>query len=107
MSADCCVPGDGYNLGATQVYSIQEVIETIQSLVRAPFAVERDPTLVRGCDEPVIAGDITKFQHRSNWTPEIELAGTLQDMLDWWRTELTTPLSSKLSARQPAALHAE
>jgi len=30
--------------------------------VKISFTVKQDPSLVRGCDEPVIAGDITKFQ---------------------------------------------
>ncbi len=91
LSAECCAAGDVYNLGATQIYSIQEVIETIQTEVKRPFTVQEDPLLVRGCDEPVIAGDITKFQQCSGWTPEISLNQTLQDMLDWWRKELTFP----------------
>ena len=91
LSAECCVAGDVYNLGTDQIYSIQEVIETIQAHVKVPFSVEKDPALVRGCDEPVIAGDITKFQRCSGWTMEIELARTLHDMLDWWRNRLTSP----------------
>ncbi len=67
LSAECCVAGDVYNLGATQIYSIQQVIETIQARAKVPFSVEEDPALVRGCDEPVIAGDITKFQRCSGW----------------------------------------
>ncbi len=90
MSATCCELGDVYNLGATRIYAIQEVIETIQSKVKVPFTIESDPALVRGCDEPVIAGDIRKFQSRSGWAPQIDLANTVQDMLDWWRERLAT-----------------
>src|SRR5215469_5458617 len=67
MSAECCAPGEVYNLGADQIYSIQEVIDTIQSLARVSFEIEQDPALMRPCDEPVIAGDITKFQFCSGW----------------------------------------
>jgi GDP-4-dehydro-6-deoxy-D-mannose reductase len=96
MSADCCVPGDVYNLGANKIYSIKSVIETILARVKEPFSVQEDPALVRGCDEPVIAGDISKFQRCSGWTPEIELAKTIQDMLDWWRNQLvSSPRSSE------------
>ena len=80
MSAECCEPGDVYNLGANRIYSIQDVIETLQAKVEVPFSLQEDPALVRGCDEPVIAGDITKFQRCSGWAPQIELATTLQDM---------------------------
>lgn len=88
MSAECCAPGDVYNLGANQIYSIQEVIDTIQSLARVSFEIEQDPALMRPCDEPVIAGDIAKFQYCSGWAPEIPLTTTLRDMMEWWRAKL-------------------
>ena len=89
MAAEKCEFGDVYNLGATTIYAIQDVIETIQSKVRIPFTLETDPALVRGCDEPVIAGNITKFQQRTGWAPQVDLSDTLQDMLDWWRDRLS------------------
>ena len=52
MSAECCAPGEVYNLGANQIYSIQEVIDIIQSLARVSFEIEQDPALMRACDEP-------------------------------------------------------
>jgi GDP-4-dehydro-6-deoxy-D-mannose reductase len=58
--------------------------------VKISFTVEQDPLLVRGCDEPVIAGDITKFRSCSGWTTEIDLDKTLRDMLDWWRGQLAS-----------------
>ena len=89
LSAESCAAGDVYNLGTNQIYSIQQIIEAIQKEVRRPFVVEEDPLLVRGCDEPVIAGDISKFQQCSGWKPEISLSKTLDDMLEWWRKELS------------------
>ena len=103
LSAECCAAGDVYNLGANQIYSIQEIIEAIQKRVTRPFAVQEDPLLVRGCDEPVIAGDISKFQQCSKWKPEISLSRTLEDMLEWWRNELTTSPTSKPAVREPSS----
>lgn len=94
LSAECCVPGDVYNLGGDRIYSVQDVIDTIQAHARVRFSVEQDPALVRGCDEPVIAGDITKFRRCSGWTMEIELARTIRDMLDWWRDQLASASTS-------------
>jgi len=94
MSADHCELGDVYNLGATQVYPIQEVIEGIQAKTKVAFSIQSDPALVRGCDEPVIAGDIAKFQRCTGWAPQVSLNTTLQDMLDWWRSKLSAPKSS-------------
>jgi len=58
--------------------------------VKISFTVKQDLSLVRGCDEPVIAGDITKFRSCSGWTTEIDLGETLRDMLDWWRGQLAS-----------------
>ena len=43
---------------------------------------------MRGCDEPVIAGDTTKFRRLTGWKQEIDLMMTVRDMIDWWRTQL-------------------
>ena len=95
LSAERCEPGEVYNVGATQVYSVQELIETIRTLAKVPFELEQIPALMRTCDEPVIAGDITKFQSSTGWKPEIELTGTLQEMLDWWRRQLARTLAAE------------
>jgi GDP-4-dehydro-6-deoxy-D-mannose reductase len=107
LSAERCAIGDVYNLGGDQIYSVQQVIETIQAHVKISFAVKQDPLLVRGCDEPVIAGDITKFRSCSGWTTEVDLAKTLRDMLEWWRDQLAPASTSDrlvLDSRPPELL---
>ena len=88
LAAECCAAGEVYNVGANQIYSVDEIIEAIRVRLNVKFAVEQDPALMRGCDEPVIAGDITKFQRCSGWAPQIDLGTTIQDMIDWWKTRL-------------------
>jgi GDP-4-dehydro-6-deoxy-D-mannose reductase len=88
LAAERCEPGEVYNVGANQIYSVQELIDAIRPLVKVTFEIEQDSALMRSCDEPVIAGDITKFQRCTGWKPEIELSGTIQEMLDWWRRKL-------------------
>jgi GDP-4-dehydro-6-deoxy-D-mannose reductase len=88
LSAEHCEAGDVYNLGGYKIYSVQALIEAIREHVRVAFSVKQVPALMRPCDEPVIAGDITKFRDCSGWEPEIELAKTLREMLEWWRNQL-------------------
>jgi GDP-4-dehydro-6-deoxy-D-mannose reductase len=88
LAAERCRYGEVYNVGATQTYSVEELIQVIRARVTVPFRIEQDEALMRACDEPVIAGDITRFQHSTGWSPEVDLAGTLQDMLNWWRRRL-------------------
>jgi GDP-4-dehydro-6-deoxy-D-mannose reductase len=90
LSAERCLPGDVYNLGSERIYSIEEVISTIKAHSKRDFVIQQDPKLMRGCDEPVIAGDIAKFRNCSGWTMEIGLAKTVSDMLNWWRDRLSS-----------------
>lgn len=101
LSTGHCAPGDVYNLGGDKIYSVQEVIDAMRAGVRAEFHVEQDPALMRRCDEPVIAGDISKFRGCTGWTTEVDLAQTLRDMLDWWRHRLggSTSPGALLEAR--------
>ena len=88
LSAEHCDAGDVYNLGGDKIYSVQEIIDAIRTEVRVSFRIQQDPVLMRPCDEPVIAGDTSKFRNRTGWTPQLALAETIHDMLDWWRSRL-------------------
>ncbi len=99
LAAEHCQAGEVYNLGADSIYSIQEIIAKIRSQVDVHFELEQEPSLVRACDEPVIAGDMTKFRTCCVWKPEIDLRMTVRDMLEWWRTRLTGSLQSASSPK--------
>jgi GDP-4-dehydro-6-deoxy-D-mannose reductase len=88
LASERCEAGEVYNVGGSQIYAVREIIELIRSQATVPFTIEQDPALVRSCDEPVIAGDTTKFRSCSGWSAEIDLVGTVRDMLDWWRSRL-------------------
>jgi GDP-4-dehydro-6-deoxy-D-mannose reductase len=89
LASELCVPGDVYNLGGDQIYSVEEIIGVIRKALRVPFAIEQDPVLVRPFDEPVIAGDTSKIHNCTGWRPQIDLSQTVSDMLDWWRQRLS------------------
>jgi nucleoside-diphosphate-sugar epimerase len=88
LSSERCEAGEVYNVGADQIYSVQELLDAIRDHSRVNFSVEQDASLMRACDEPVIAGDTTRFRACSGWAPEVDLIGTLRDMLDWWRNRM-------------------
>jgi GDP-4-dehydro-6-deoxy-D-mannose reductase len=90
LSAERCEPGEVYNLGGDDVYSVSELVDAIREQTSRTFDVEQRPELMRCCDEPVTAGDNAKFRSRCAWTPQIPLARTLSDMLQWWRVRLRT-----------------
>lgn len=88
VASEKCEPGEVYNVGSSNIFAVEELIETIRPLIKSPFTIAQHPGLIRACDEPVIAGDTTKFQQQTGWKTEIGLDQSLQDMVDWWRQNL-------------------
>lgn len=88
LAAIHCEPGEVYNVGGNAIYSVQELIEEIGRQSAIAFPIEPDPKLMRSCDEPVIAGDITRFRERTGWMPGIAFESTIGEMLAWWKQEL-------------------
>ncbi len=99
LAAEHCKAGDVYNLGTESICSVQEIIEEIRSQLGVKFELEQEPSLVRACDEPVIAGDMTKFRTCCSWKPEVPLRTTIHDMLEWWRARLAGSLQSLSSQK--------
>ena len=97
LAAERGTYGEVYNVGSSNIYSGQELIDAIRPLIKVPFALEQDPSLMRTCDERVIAGDTTKFRSCSGWKPEIGLNQTISDMVEWWRNHLILAVASSQS----------
>jgi GDP-4-dehydro-6-deoxy-D-mannose reductase len=100
LAGERCEHGEVYNLGSTHIYSGAELIDAIKQNVTTAFTLRQDPALMRTCDEPVIAGNIAKFQQCSGWKPEISLSQTIQDMVEWWRKHLGDKLAADKNAAQ-------
>jgi GDP-4-dehydro-6-deoxy-D-mannose reductase len=98
LSAERCEVGDVYNVSGAETYSVEDIINVLRARTRTEFEIEQDVSLKRECDEPVIAGNATKFQCRTGWTQQIDLTATLVEMLDWWRSRLA-------SGREPDSVH--
>jgi GDP-4-dehydro-6-deoxy-D-mannose reductase len=101
LATERCEPGEVYNVGGNEIYSVQEIIDVVRAGVNTEFILQQDPELIRACDEPVIAGDTSKFRQCSGWTPEISLSRTIQDMLNWWRTRLAFDVNSEREFATP------
>ena len=102
MAAEHCAYGEAYNIGSSNIYSGGELVETIRPYIAVPLELEEDPALLRICDEPVIAGDITKFKQCSGWKTEVGLRQTISDMVEWWRSRLTAEGQTRASEPVPA-----
>ncbi len=84
-----CKPGEVYNIGGNQTLTIREVLEKLLAQSKIPCTVEMDPKLFRPSDVTLQIPSTEKFRNETGWEPEISLEKTLEDILDYWREQLT------------------
>lgn len=101
IAPERCEIGDVYNVGGDAVYSVEEILGVIRTHARTDFRLIQDARLLRPSDEPVIAGDTSKFRAKTGWRPSVPLDQTIQDMLVWWRARLSAPSGIPASATAP------
>ena len=82
-------PGEAYNVCSGHDVAVSEVAERLLGLAHAPMTLEQDTRLFRPVDLPVMRGDSTKIHAATGWAPKIDLADTLDDLLDDARLRLT------------------
>ena len=82
--------GETYNLCSGRSVRIEDVLKTLLEYAEVPIEVQRDPDKFRTSEIPVVVGSAEKFRRTTGWSPEMPLATTLHDTLDFWRGELAT-----------------
>lgn len=81
-------PGEVYNVATGRGVTVQEIAERFVAMASAPVRLEQDPALMRPVDVPVIVGDPAKLRLATGWSPERDLATTLGDVIEYWRSRL-------------------
>lgn len=82
------VRGEVYNIGRGEAYTVQWVLDLLCSLATVPVRVERDPTIFRPADAPLMVADITRLRADTGWEPRVPFAQTAADILNFWRQTL-------------------
>jgi GDP-4-dehydro-6-deoxy-D-mannose reductase len=85
LGIERCEPGEVYNIGSGDVWSIQKVLDTLLSFSSIEFEVRPDPARMRPSDVPVLFSDSSKFRAATGWEPQIPFETTLFDTLEYWR----------------------
>lgn len=80
--------GEAYNVCSGRGVSIRELLDLLLARSEAEIEVEVDPARVRPSDIPMLVGDGARFTAMTGWRPEIPLEQTLEDLLEWWRSEV-------------------
>ena len=83
-------PGEAYNIGCGEARSIRGILETLRGFSRRPFEVVEEARRKRRVDEPVHLGDIARLR-RLGWSPSLDFATSLRDILDDWRSRPDDP----------------
>jgi GDP-D-mannose dehydratase len=88
-------PGEVYNIGGEQVFTIGEILEMLKGMARIPITHAVDPARLRPSDVTLQIPDVGKFRRTTGWAPRIAPEQTLGDLLDYHRgrTHIGTGLS--------------
>jgi GDP-4-dehydro-6-deoxy-D-mannose reductase len=77
--------GEVYNACSGKAYRIRDILNKFLEMSGADVEVKIDPKKLRPTDEPIIVGDNSKIRKDCGWKPEIPIAKTLKDTLEYWR----------------------
>lgn len=88
LAMEHCKPGEVYNVCSSRGYKIGDLLEMLIRLAKCKVDIVPDEKRSRPVDLPLVVGDNSKFTGTTMWRPEIPIAETLQDMLDYWRAEV-------------------
>jgi GDP-mannose 4,6-dehydratase len=84
-----CKSGEVYNIGGNITLTIGEALEKLLSFSKKKCEVKVDPKLIRPSDVTLQIPSTEKFRNETGWEPQIPLEKTLEDLLDYWREELS------------------
>jgi GDP-D-mannose dehydratase len=84
-----CEPGEVYNIGGNRTMTIGEALKILLAFSDRSFEIAVDPKLLRPSDVTLQIPCTDKFRAVTGWEPEIPFEKTLEDMLVYWRDELS------------------
>lgn len=79
--------GEVYNVCTGHAVVIRDLVEALVGRARVPVAIVQDPARYRPVDVPVVVGSPARLSAETGWTPDIPLDRTLDDILEWWRSQ--------------------
>lgn len=82
-------PGVALNLASGRSRRIKSILDALIGMSACPIAVAPDPARQRRSETPRAAGDATRARDLLGWSPEIDFATTLTDVLHFWRNNPT------------------
>jgi GDP-4-dehydro-6-deoxy-D-mannose reductase len=81
--------GRAYNVCSGHAVTVRELLDRLVARANTKIKVRVDPERYRPNDVPLILGDPSRIQREVGWTAEIPLDRTLDDLLEYWRNQIT------------------
>lgn len=81
-------PGEVYNIASGKDYTIRQILDLLLGYSTVKVRIEMNPDRLRPSDVPILLGDSAKFRRATGWAPTIPFEKTLEDLLNYWRTEI-------------------
>jgi GDP-4-dehydro-6-deoxy-D-mannose reductase len=82
------LPSGVYNICSDQNVSMHDVLDTLIDLSPNPIPTKTNKALYRPADFSFKTPSCERFVGLTSWSPEIPLATTLKDLLEYWRGRL-------------------
>lgn len=84
-----CKPGEVYNIGGNHTMTIREALNMMLSFTKVKMEIKVDKRLLRPSDVTLQIPCTDKFKKETGWSPQVPIEKTMEDMLDYWRHELS------------------
>jgi len=81
--------GAVYNVCSGKAHAIREVLDGLRAKINVPVRIELDPSRLRPNDTPVLVGDPARLHADTGWTPQIPFDQMLDDLLQYWRAQVS------------------
>lgn len=88
LAVNKCEYGEVYNICSEKGRTIQSILDLLLSMSTVKnIQVKQDPSRMRPSDVEILRGDCSKFKEKTGWRPEIPFEKTMENLLDWWRSQ--------------------
>jgi GDP-4-dehydro-6-deoxy-D-mannose reductase len=88
-------PAEPYNVCRGEAHSIQQILDLLLSLTDVGIRVEVDETRYHVVDAPLMLGDNFRLRNELGWEPRYSLNETLSDVLEYWRSALSSGVNQE------------
>lgn len=92
LMQDKFIPGEAYNVGGDETYSMGEVLDMMLEMrdLNGRVEIRRDPALVRPIGFGAQLPNSDKIREATGWRPRIPIRETLGDLLNYWERKVAS-----------------